>query len=459
MSLSIVMIKIVLLRLFSFVGYCVFYSTLTLFLLSTGLDKSTVVLYTSSFLALNYFVTLVGGWFLPWIYDYKKLFIVAGIFYLLGAYLFFISHVFILGLSLFVMGSLLFDSTFILVVTRLFEHNKPLLQKGLFMGYLGMNLAGLIGFGLAGWFQKTGANWPIVMVLLLCFCGIVLTLASTWKTWPVNPAVLKRSLWLRAAMLLPFLLTGCILYGLFSFQVFIQPLVVSIWVLVFVGLVILSLKNNPESAGMRQFLQLVLIYLIFISIYYLIPTLILLFVAHNVTNELFGFEMTPAWFLNIMCIVVIFGMFWNAHRVTKRPFNLYRQFRLGMLLTAAAALSLFLGVEDAGNALIPLGFIVAYFVLQSIGEVAIAPISYSTVAEYIAIKHHHPYFIGFWLATYSIGMINSGLISAKIVPHLSLSLQDNRSYAWLFLGMTGCALLGFFISFFKTCRKPLGQAV
>jgi len=448
------LIALTLLRLFSFVAYCIFYSTLTLFLLNQGMDKSVVVLYTASFLALHYFVTIIGGTFLRFVYDYRKLLIYSGILYFASAILFYAEHLTLLGLSAFVMGSLFFDSTYILLITRLFSNNKTLLQRGFFLGYLGMNLGGLIGFGLGGWLQKTGDTTPILLALLFCLVGTVLILVLTWRKWPLNDIMRGKSPWIRLALFFSYIGIAGLVYLLFHFQQIIDFVVIGAWWLIFIILSFIGFSGHtPERIGLRRLLQFVFIFMLFISLYYLIPTLIPFFLAQNVNSVLGGVYIPPAWFFNTMCVVVILAIFWNYKRVGKRTFDLYRQFRLGMILSFIAFGFLCVGAFMAGEHLIAATFALAYFIIQSLAEAAIAPISFTTVSEYILIEKHQPYYIGFWLSTYSVGMINAGVVSSKIVPHLTLTLTDNSFYAEFFAGAMLLALLGFGLAFVRIRKK------
>lgn len=436
------------LRLLNYVIYTIFYGTLTLFLIhQIGLSESTALLLAGGFIGLNYGCSILGGTLLEWVHDLRIPLVLGVFLHYLGTLLFFKYGMVLIGLSVFILGSLTFDSSFFLALTRLYQAQLSLLQKAFYLNYLGMNIGGIIGFTLGGFMQQSDSVHFIIIANLLVLILSLLLLLCRWKFLALLKEFSTQNHFTRIyqVTLYPLLLLTAfvLIFNLLKFQAWVSIMVIGLWILAYLitWILLFAYKKIKTNPGYARFLILSLAYLLFWSIYFLIPTLMTLFLNYNVNLTFYRFVFSPAWFINIMCLVVIIGVLTTLPVFKTKALNIDRHFAYGFILQILALLILITGLLFAGSHKVSLLWAIIYFVVQALAELALAPIASSSVGQLIA-KRFQPFFMGFWLSTSGVAVMIASKIAQHVVGQLQANLVDNIVYLHLFIILTLVSALG-----------------
>ena len=171
-------------QIFSTLSFSVLYSTLILYA-TKGLHMNDTLAtsITGSFIALNYFLHLLGGYIGGRYLSYRSLFGLGMLLQILGCILISVpdSNYLLWGLATFLGGSGLNVTCINCMVTQLFEPDDKRRETTFLWNYSGMNIGFFIGFFIGGYFhlQQTYRE----LFLLSAFGNLiafVLTLYS-WK--------------------------------------------------------------------------------------------------------------------------------------------------------------------------------------------------------------------------------------------------------------------------------------
>lgn len=441
------------LRFLDYITYTVFYGTLTLFLIhGEGMSSSMALMIMGGFIGLNYGCSLLGGALLEWVSDLRLPLFFGVTLHFLGVLVFFKFGMIFLGLSLFVMGSLAFESSFFLVLTRLYQNNLARLQKAFYFNYLAINIGGLIGFTLGGFMQQSNSTHFVVIASIAAFACSFTILCARFTFIATTKTAIATFTSLYQFVLYPLLLllAGGVIFTLFKFVSLVSSLVMGLWLITYLSIWgVLFLKQRCKRyPAYVHFLVLTLAYLLFWSVYFVIPTLMALFLNSNVDLHFYHFEFSPAWFINIMCLVVIAGILRTVGVFNRHALNLERHFALGFVLQTLALMVLSAGIFVSGGHQVALLWAVLYFVIQALAEFALAPIAFSSVGQMIAPKFQ-PFFTGVWLSTLGVSVLIASKISEILAPKLHSTVADNSMYMHLFMYLGAVSLIGLLLVGFK----------
>jgi dipeptide/tripeptide permease len=322
------------------------------------------------------------------------------------------------------------------------------LQKAFYFNYLAMNVGGLIGFTLGGLMQQNNSTHFVVLATIVAFTLSLMILCARFKF--IATAKTATTAWTSVYqfVLYPLLLliAGSLIFTLFKFVSLVSSLVMGLWLLVYFSIwaVLLMKQRYKRYPAYSHFLVLTLAYLLFWSVYFLIPTLMALFLSSNVDLHFYTIEFSPAWFINIMCLVVIVGVLRTVRVFSKHALNIERQFALGFALQIIALMVLCMGIFIAAGHQIALFWAVLYFIIQALAELALAPIAFSSVGQMIAPKLQ-PFFTGVWLSTLGVSVLIASKLSETVAPHLYGNVSDNGTYMYLFLCLVALSFIGLFL--------------
>ncbi len=437
------------LRFLDYITYTVFYGTLTLFLIhGEGMASSMALMLMGGFIGLNYGCSLLGGALLEWVSDLRLPLFFGVTLHFLGVLVFFKFGMILLGLSLFVLGSLTFESSFFLLLTRLYQNNLATLQKAFYFNYLAMNVGGLIGFTLGGLMQQSNSTHFVIIASIGAFACSFMILCARFKFIATAKTATAAFTSVYQFVLYPLLLVlaGGLIFTLFTFVSLVSGLIMGVWLIAYLSIwgVLLLKQRYKRYPAYPHFLVLTLAYLFFWSVYFLIPTLMALFLSSNVDLHFYHLEFSPAWFINIMCLVVIIGILRTVRVFNQHALNIEKQFALGFVLQVIALMVLCTGIFVAGQHQIALFWAVLYFVIQALAEFALAPIAFSSVGQMIAPKFQ-PLFTGVWLSTLGVSVLIASKISEILAPHLHGNVADNATYMYLFMSLAVVSVVGLFL--------------
>ena len=447
-----------LIQIFSTLGFSVLYSTLILYA-TKGLHMNDTLAtsITGSFVALNYFLHLLGGYIGGRYLSYRSLFFVGMLSQVVGCILISVPDTSYLlwGLSAFLGGSGLNVTCINCMVTQLFEPDDKRREAAFLWNYSGMNVGFFIGFSLGGYFHLTQGYREL---FLLSALGNLIAMAMLFYNWKklkdrdtsfiAMPALLQRnSRLLGIGMVIALVLS---LRILLEHTTFCNQLILVIGALMLALLVTLSFKEPGQSQRnkMRAYIILALASSIFWTLYQLAPMGLNLFIERNVDRHLFGIIIAPQWVQNINTIVIILGgpilsVVFTQMRERGMNISIPFQFSLALLLIGSAFVILPIGINFAdAQGYVNFNWILASYILQSAGELFISPIGYAMVGQ-LAPLHLRGLMMGMWMMITGIAAISSDHFS-KMALGSAIStdpLVTNASFSHTFgiLGWTAIA--------------------
>lgn len=448
-----------LIQIFATLGFSVLYSTLILYA-TKGLHMSDTLAtsITGSFVALNYFLHLLGGYIGGRFLSYRSLFGIGMLLQVVG--LLIISNPttssLLWGLAAFLGGSGLNVTCINCMVTQLFEPDDKRREAAFLWNYSGMNIGFFVGFSLGGYFDL---NQGYQELFLLSGLGNLIALFLTLYNWKIlkdrdttfvdsSPAQQKkfRIFGLIAVVLLVFAIRGLLEQTTFCNQLI---MVIGAAMLVLITVLTLKQPGHNEKNKMWAYIILALSSVIFWTLYQLAPMGLNLFIERNVDRHFLGFLIAPQWIQNINTIVIIFGgpllsvIFTNLR---ERGINISIpfQFSLALFLIGIALAILPLGISFAdAQGFTNINWVLMSFVLISAGELFISPIGYAMVGQLAPIRLRG-LMMGMWMMITGIAAILSDHFS-KMALGTSTStdpLVTNASYSHTFglLGWTAITI-------------------
>ena len=198
-------------------------------------------------------------------------------------------------------------------------------------------------------------------------------------------------------------------------------------------------QEGEARKRMIAYVLLALVSLVFWTLYQIAPIGLTTFAEYNVNRHFLGYVISPQWIQNINPTIIIFGgplMTVLLSKIRKRgiSFSIPQQFSLSLFFIGGGFLLLSLGVHYAAqDGLSGFNWILWSYVLQSIGELLIAPIGYAMVGQ-LAPASLIGIMMGTWMMVNGVGGVLSSYASNWAVGNnLSTSpLLTNGGYSHVF---------------------------
>lgn len=453
-----------LIQIFSTLSFSVLYSTLILYATKRlHLNDTLATSITGSFIALNYFLHLLGGYIGGRYLSYRSLFGFGMLLQIIGCLLISIPDFTYLlwGLAVFLSGAGLNVTCINCMVTQLFEPDDKRRESAFLWNYSGMNIGFFIGFSIGGYFHLHEAYHQL---FLLSAFGNLIALLLTFYNWKilkdrdtvllnVSNAVKSRSRWIGISIIIALVFS---LRSLLQHTTFCNQLIMIIGACMLVLITTLALKQpgKVEKRKMFAYIILALSAVIFWSLYQLAPMGLNLFIDRNVDRHFLGILIAPQWVQNINTVVIIIGgpllsVVFTQMRERGININIPFQFSVSLLLIGIAFVLLPIGINFAN----PQGYtafvwVFLSYVLQSIGELFISPIGYAMVGE-LAPLRLRGLMMGMWMMVTGIAAILSDQFS-KIALGTTASIDPlitNAGYSHTFGLLGSSAILASVILF------------
>lgn len=458
-----------LIQIFATLGFSVLYSTLILYTtqalhLSDGLATSI----TGAFIALNYFLHLLGGYVGGRYLSYRSLFSISMILQLFGLALISIPtfNALIWGLALFLTGSGLNVTCINCMVTQLFDPNDKRREAAFLWNYSGMNIGFFIGFSIGGYFQLTQGYQTL---FLLSGLGNLIAFLLTLYNWKLlkdrDTIFLEKTEDIRRRLRFFGIFTIAMLFlslrYLMQHTEFCNQLIVIIGSGMLLTLCFMALQQETlqEKKKMFGYIILALASIIFWTLYQLAPMGLNLFIERNVDRHLFGFIIAPQWIQNINTMVIILGgpiLSMVFTRLRDKGINIHipAQFAFSLILIGIALALLPIGIQFAdAKGYVNINWVLVTYMLISTAELFISPIGYAMVGQLAPIKLRG-IMMGTWMMITGVAAILSNHFSQMALAGAELDattqpLVTNSGYAHTFnlLGW-GAILAGVVLSLF-----------
>lgn len=440
-------------QMFSTLGFSILYSSLVLYA-TNGLKLSDSVAtgITASFVAFNYALHLLGGFVGGRFLSYRSLFSIGMIALVVGCLLISVPTPTYLywGLAFFLTGSGLNVTCINCMLTQLFQPNDKRREAAFLWNYSGMNVGFFVGFSLSGYFQLQGNYREL---FLLSSFGSLIALVLTLFKWKdlsdLNTSMVKLSGSARRIMNLKGLCLILIL--LFSLRWILENAAFSNNLIMVVGVIMgfviaffaISQPDPTQRKKIWAYLILAATSLVFWTLYQLAPMGLTLFIERNVDRHYMGWVIAPQWIQNINTIVIIIGgpllsMAFSSLRSRGINLTLPMQFSIALLLIGTSMAILPLGIHFANaQGYSHFNWILASYILQSLGELFISPIGYAMVGE-LAPPHLQGMMMGTWMMITGLAATLSGYFSNMALggSHSIDPLITNPSFSSTF-GLLG----------------------
>ncbi|WP_193392752.1 peptide MFS transporter [Legionella santicrucis] len=456
-------------QIVSTLSFSVLYSTLVLFMMGKlGLQASTANSIMGVFIAFNYGLHLLGGFWGGRLLSNRALFCAGMVAQIIGCVLLSFSDLTFLyyGLAAFLTGSGLNVTCLNCMLTQRFSPEDTRRETAFLMNYAGMNIGFFVGFSLSGLFQLTqnyerlfllSSLGNLVALIICLYCWQQLSDRETLFSKKDKYSQKKSILWgIFLILLLPFFLGQMLQYADWAKKL------VLITGIVMLGVILYLARQQPTKEAkdkMIAFAVLMIVGTIFWMLYQIAPMGLTVFIDHNVQREYAGWVIPPQWFQNINTVAIVIGgplLGLLLHKMRKNgvQINIPTQFALALFFIGIAFAVLPIGIAYANyEGLVSPSWIVFSYILQSIGELLISPIGYAMIG-YLAPTSLQGVMMGMWMLNSGVGATLSSYSSnLMIAGQNSVSpVLTNSGYSHVFL-MLGLFAIGSSIVLFILIPK------
>jgi len=206
-------------------------------------------------------------------------------------------------------------------------------------------------------------------------------------------------------------------------------------------------KSLQERHKLIAFLVFMLSAIVFWSLFFIAPIGLIVFIKYHVSDTLLGMKFPPQWFGNVNTLVVVFfgpvlaGLF---QRLRDKGFNVTVpiQFTFALLFMAAAYLVLPLGIKFSSGA-VSGTWVIAYYALQSIGELFIAPVGYAMIGQLVPVKIQG-IMMGTWMMVSGVASSLSHSLSSSMIQKTASGVPPIEPFSHSF-NVLGVIVVGFSI--------------
>lgn len=453
----------------STLSFSVLYSTLVLYMKGKlGLPVITANSIMGVFIAFNFGLHLLGGFWGGRLLSNRSLFCVGMIAQVIGCILLAVGDLTFLyyGLAAFLTGSGLNVTCVNCMLTQRFAPEDTRRETAFLWNYAGMNVGFFVGFSLSGIFQLTQNYQQLFLLsslgnliaLIICLsCWQQLADIGTSYSRKEKSSQKKSTYWgVGLILLLPFVLSKILQYADWANKLVIVTGLAMLFLILFIA------RQQPTKEAKNKiiaFAVLMIFGTVFWMLYQIGPMGLTVFIDHNVQREYADWIIPPQWFQNINTLTIVIGgpllgLLFHRMRKNGMQINIPSQFAMALLFIGIAFVILPIGIACANSeGMVNPGWIVISYTLQSIGELLISPIGFAMIG-FLAPSSLQGVMMGMWMLNTGVGATLSSYSS-----NLMISGQENISpiitnagYSHVFL-MLGLFAIGSSLALFVLVPK------
>lgn len=382
-----------------------------------------------SFTALAYCTPLIGGHLADKILGYRHAVICGGILLCIGYAVIAVSKTLppmYLSLGMITMGTGLLKPNVSAFLGTMYQKNDTRRENGFTLFYVGINLGIILatfasGYiaRYAGWHNSfASASAGLVMGVLIFAYG-----TNSYKikdTRFSKPARNSQIIWAYIAITCMVLINTALIHFIVIANIFFLFLSV-----LAIGLVLAHIgrETGKDRRRIIAYLLMLTMSVVFWAIYFQMFFSLNLFVQRAVDHHLLGLNVPTPVFLGIESIGVItfgpiLGRLWQHLKSLQRGPSTPTKFSLGLIFMTLSLALLLLGtlLTPLGHLLSPSWLIAAYLLL-SIGDLSLSAIGLSMVTELIPPKLTG-LMMGIWFVSLGVGGKLAGLFADwSAIPH------------------------------------------
>lgn len=447
-----------LIQIFATLAFSVLYSTLVLYATTTLKLSDTVATgITASFIAFHYALPLFAGNIGGRLMSYRMLFSVGLIAQFIGciALSFQTMSAFYWALAIFLAGSGFNLTCINCMLTQLFKPDDKRREAAFLWNYSGMNIGFFIGFSMSGYYQLSQGYSILFLLSSISNLIALLIVFLKWRTL-CDIKTLYSALKAIEKYRVTFMSLGLVLLLCLALRWLLEhshtsdTLIIGASLMMISAIIVLALRQSSKEKSDKMWAYLILSFasLVFWTLYQLAPMGLTLFVARNVNLHYLGMLIAPQWVQNINTIVIIVGgpvlsVVFAQLRERGLRLTIPIQFSIALVLSGLALCLIPMGIHFANaQGFTHFNWILASFLLQSTGELFIAPIGYAMIGQ-LAPVNLQGMMMGTWLMVMGVASMLSGYFSNLALGNTqSLDpLVTNAGYSYTF-GLLGLAAIG-----------------
>lgn len=439
-----------------------------------GLGREAALEIYAIFTGMVYLTPILGGWVADRFLGKRKTVYIGGLVMAVGQFLLASSaflyssadpvtrmNLFNFGLGMLILGNGFFKPNISTIVGDFYDNNDPRKDSAFNIFYMGINLGAILGPFIAGglgenvqwgWGYFAAGVGMILSVLWLKFREPTLEHHGLPPNTPADKMVLDgkdwRDIFLYAIGLILATLLVVYVWG------FIPESVTSIIIPVgFIGLIIAlafvifkGTSGGDEWSRMVVIVVLAFFNIVFWAGFEQAGGTMNLFAKEN-TNRLLGsWEIPATWFQNVNPIAIlifapIFSVLWLKLDKMKLNPRTPIKFALGMFFGALAFWIMAMAANKAvgGHLVSPL-WLVAVYVILTIGELMLSPIGLSMITKLAPVKLVSVV-MGLWMASFAAGNYFAGVLESILHQMNAKYGMGLELYPFISMTMLGTGII------------------
>lgn len=440
---------IFMLELWERFGFYTAQGILTLFFIRFLGYSDTQAYYTfGAFSALVYGMVVLGGYLGDKFLGTKRTIVLGLIVLALGYFSLALANkdnVF-LALGLICVGNGLFKANPSNLLAKCYKAGDTRLHGGFTLYYMAINLGSMIAL-FAGPTISSRYGYPYAYGLSATglLLGLVNYAFQRKHVAHINTIADQRKISLLQWTFLVFAILALALAASYLLQHVMlaqQLLWLVIVIALFAYMVCMSRENKASALRMLAAFILMVEAVVFFTLYQQMPTSLNLFAVHNVVPTVLGISIDPQSFqaLNPVWIVLmspVMALFYSRLYKGKVNFTIAHKFALGMSMCACSFLLLYFArFAGSETGMVSSWWLVASYLLQSVGELLVSALGVAMVAELVP-AHITGFVMGMWFLTTSISGFTGAFVASytSIPEHVHSGIASLMIYTKVFAGI------------------------
>ncbi|GLR09418.1 dipeptide/tripeptide permease DtpA [Mixta theicola] len=409
-----------------------------------GMSESDSITLFSSFSALVYGLTAIGGWLGDKVLGTKRVIVLGALVLAVGYSLVAwsghdVSMVYI-GMATIAMGSGLFKANPASLLSTCYDKDDPRIDGAFTMFYMSINVGSLVSMMLTPWLAAR-YGWSVAFALSVV--GLAITVINFLlcqkmvKEYGSKPDFAPLHIGKLLATLVGVVVLISVATWLLHHQ-FIARIVLGVIAL---GIILIFAKEAfaLQGAARRRMIVAFLLMveaIVFFVLYMQMPTSLNFFAIRNVEHTILGIAFEPEQYqaLNPFWIMVASPILAAVYNKMGDRLPMPHKFAIGMVLCSGAFLVLPLGASFANQlGIVSVNWLILSYALQSIGELMISGLGLAMVAQLVP-QRLMGFIMGSWfLTTAGAAMIAGKVANLMAVPEgINDPLQSLHIYSDVF---------------------------
>ncbi|MFT5725565.1 MAG: POT family proton-dependent oligopeptide transporter [Bacteroidia bacterium] len=400
-----------------------------------GMDRAASLKIYGIFTGLVYLTPIIGGWFADKVIGQRKSIFIGAFTMAVGQFLLAASGIqsldaegmrltlFYLGLGTLILGNGFFKPNISTIVGDLYDNDDPRKDGGFTIFYMGINIGAFLSPFVAGTLgEKVGWPWGFFAAGVGMLVGTIWFYArrSTLDGLGLPPnrkegqTELIRKDWMDIVLytIINFIVVLFVIKGIGNLPDTIQTIIT--WVIGLGGLLFLIMSIFKGTEGKTEWsrvfviLVLAMFNIVFWAGFEQAGGTFNLFAAENTNRMLGSWEIPVTWFQNINPIAIVifaplFSMLWIKLSSLKKNPRTPLKFVIGLLLGAIAFYIMTMASDLAADGtLISPMWLVAVYVVLTLGELMLSPIGLSMITK-LSPSKITSIMMGVWMASFALG--------------------------------------------------------